>query len=868
MIRQLYVLIIVVFLLTGCGGGEGDTILINLPPTVDPTRSFTTEAGSKLDPITSKESQGGSGSSTGSGGSGSEPENTDSQNDKVPPEAEESNSGTGGTIDSGKTESGTGGSSSGTGGSPSDSGKTESGTGGSSSGTGGSPSDSGKIESGTGGSSSGTGGTDSGTTPKDSGGIDTGTGGSIGSDAGLVCAKNTKDCNHNLTDGCEVNFLTDPTNCGECGKVCQIAHAKSHCQSGSCGLGACDPDFGNCNGLLSDGCETPLYTMSNCGGCGIKCNPGTEVCQNYMCTQVICLEGVGNCDGISLNGCETNTMTLTNCGGCGIQCKPPANMTASCNGMCQYACQDGFANCNDNLADGCEVNLKTDPTHCGACQNSVCPSTGGTPICSNGTCSIACTSGYDNCDNLITNGCEISLKTDTNNCLGCGIKCALTANVTTASCTASGCGVGSCKEGWGDCNKTPTDGCEISLTNDINNCGACGAKCNLPINSTTATCINSTCGIGQCTTGWADCNQTTTDGCEINILGNDPKNCGGCGVSCGTNGVCSNGTCAIESVIEPTNNQYIVDFDVRNDELVWSSTGSAQEICYMNSYGPWDTVRGVFLKHISTNEITDLKIAKRVFGLSIQDEGVYGINRHGEVIVADRTGLGQVGYVGFTGWSWHLQFDDSQVYWNDRELGHEGTYESMNFNSGYYAPRYNKNWNANRTYFPYPYKNIVTLVVPGKGSRFKATTTFLYDKTPSTRIDNSNSYVVQNVKLAIYYGQACFSNEVITGYGPDVYWAGQKINTSGNFTTFGDYGIWKNNTMITKFGPMISNIWITAMTADDKWVYWSSNHKLWKVSTSGGTPIVVVQGHESYKLWKDGNYLYWSTKTQVLRTPV
>jgi hypothetical protein len=56
---------------------------------------------------------------------------------------------------------------------------------------------------------------------------------------------------------------------------------------------------------------------------------------------------------------------------------------------------------------------------------------------------------------------------------------------------------------------------------------------------------NATCGPDcalQCAAGFGDCNMSGGDGCELSTLA-DNANCGGCGVACAGNQQCMNGTC-------------------------------------------------------------------------------------------------------------------------------------------------------------------------------------------------------------------------------------------------------------------------------------------------------------------------------------
>ena len=292
----------------------------------------------------------------------------------------------------------------------------------------------------------------------------------------LSCSYPVANCDNNAQNGCEVNLTSDRNNCGVCGNTCaDQANSTGSCGSGSCSV-QCKTGFGNCNTIKTDGCEINLNTDSNnCGGCGKKCG-GSETCQSGACTAIQCSTGTANCDNNAQNGCETPTTTLTNCGGCGISCTAPANMVASCNGSCQFTCKAGFADCNGNQADGCEVNLNTDTNHCGTC-STTCSSTGGTASCNSGSCGISCSTTNANCDGATSNGCETIVTNDINNCGGCNIKCTLAPNTVSTTCSNNSCGVGACTPGYADCNGNKADGCELSTTNDVNNCGGCGIKC-------------------------------------------------------------------------------------------------------------------------------------------------------------------------------------------------------------------------------------------------------------------------------------------------------------------------------------------------------------------------------------------------------
>ncbi len=123
-------------------------------------------------------------------------------------------------------------------------------------------------------------------------------------------------------------------------------------------------------------------------------------------------------------------------------------------------------------------------------------------------------------------------QTDTNNCGGCGLGCALPN--ATAACSAGACQVGTCNSGYGNCDGNTANGCETSLTT-ISNCGMCGNVCHTFDPNGTSVCSSGACTL-SCNAGYTNCS-----GSCRNLL-NDPTSCGMCGTACAS-GACSNGVC-------------------------------------------------------------------------------------------------------------------------------------------------------------------------------------------------------------------------------------------------------------------------------------------------------------------------------------
>lgn len=130
-----------------------------------------------------------------------------------------------------------------------------------------------------------------------------------------------------------VDTVTDPNNCGGCGRVCvPPAHARSVCAVGVC-IFSCLPEYGDCDGQAANGCEASLHTLENCGGCRAICETdnGTGACMGSTCTVVSCMAGFDDCDHMARNGCEADLQyNRLHCGVCGHVCP------VSCNeGVCR-----------------------------------------------------------------------------------------------------------------------------------------------------------------------------------------------------------------------------------------------------------------------------------------------------------------------------------------------------------------------------------------------------------------------------------------------------------------------------------------------------------------------------------------------------
>ena len=291
--------------------------------------------------------------------------------------------------------------------------------------------------------------------------------------------------------------MSGSAECPEPDGECSLPNALATCVSAVCLVTSCDPPYADCDETPKNGCEVDLTSLEHCGKCHRTCrfNHAAASCQDGQCVSGACEPGYADCDNDPSNGCERSVQTISNCGACDQACVSGPHGAAVCEeGQCALRCDSGYGNCNGALGDGCEQSLTT-PEQCGSCNA---------------------------------------------HCAG--------PQVTAAECDDGHCAIRACAEHFVDCNGDAEDGCEADLRG-ADNCGACGASCELPHVShprCEITAIAPLCGIdtmctsgefaclagerGGCEVPHADCDRKPENGCETDL--ERRTSCGSCQSSC------------------------------------------------------------------------------------------------------------------------------------------------------------------------------------------------------------------------------------------------------------------------------------------------------------------------------------------------
>ena len=230
----------------------------------------------------------------------------------------------------------------------------------------------------------------------------------------------------------------------------------------------CDGIDQNCNNVIDENIAStlcfPLYPITNFTGKYAPCTIAREFCieGSMVCSYTVPNETI--CDGID-SKCLGASFLFDDA--LGTNCVPSANALIS---LCPtgLACEDGvcnlgWGNCGSSLR--CDTNVTSSASHCGFCGNA-CPNNfpNSTAICVASTCGIECNANFGNCDLSNINGCEIDLRTSSNNCGSCGNVCTLNQQ-----CVAGNCYSIAAVDAW-DANGNGV--CDL-LTEDIDLDGDC-----------------------------------------------------------------------------------------------------------------------------------------------------------------------------------------------------------------------------------------------------------------------------------------------------------------------------------------------------------------------------------------------------------
>lgn len=271
----------------------------------------------------------------------------------------------------------------------------------------------------------------------------------------------------------------------------------SECQIGGCANNFCDYDSDALNG-----CEVNITNTASCAAscadapvnCGLQSvlpNVSGPFCDSGVCNFDDCANNFNDCDGEQLNGCEARTTDIDACGdGCtdctALRDDPSLHVdeircAGGETGCLVVSCDVHFEDCDGKAFNGCETDLR-DPTTCGACRQRDCtdlasgtqaaPGCAFAPDIDDYRCTYECADGFADCDEASTlgdlNGCEINTDASVQNCGACGNRCQYANGV--ALCDDGICDLQSCNVGFFDCFSDDT--C-VDLTND----DTCGSGC-------------------------------------------------------------------------------------------------------------------------------------------------------------------------------------------------------------------------------------------------------------------------------------------------------------------------------------------------------------------------------------------------------
>lgn len=257
-----------------------------------------------------------------------------------------------------------------------------------------------------------------------------------------VCNGFDDDCDGEVDE--DFDLSVDPDNCGSCGVACDAPRAVTRCTGGVCEVESCESGWGDCSGGATDGCETELNTLSDCGECDTPCAPANARgdCSSGTCAIGVCDRGWGDCSGGAADGCETNTeANEDHCGECdrgcefgdvcssGLCCMDDCECEQSCTEGVDCVCEGGCECLLDCVDDTCRPECHDAGTLCRV--NAVALSNFGPFSCNRGATCVVDAEGASNVEDITCSGgstsCEINCESGSNCLVTCngGAECLL-----------------------------------------------------------------------------------------------------------------------------------------------------------------------------------------------------------------------------------------------------------------------------------------------------------------------------------------------------------------------------------------------------------------------------------------------------------
>ena len=272
---------------------------------------------------------------------------------------------------------------------------------------------------------------------------------------------------------------------------------------------------------------------------GQYCVAASNTCASGCRDDGACTGGVSADGGASAAGhCDPSSHQ---CVGCLTDAHCPA-ATHCMGNTCVTGCvTDAHCASGQTCCGGGCVDTRVNIAHCGAC-GMACAPPSATGACAAGACGVAsCEPGYGDCDGTAANGCEVDTRTSVAHCGACGMACAARANAT-VSCAAGACAF-TCATGFADCDGEASNGCEVNLGSDTAHCGSCATRCTVA--NGTAACTAGACAVAACDATHSDCDGSAANGCEADLA--SPTTCGSCTHRCvapaNASATCAAGAC-------------------------------------------------------------------------------------------------------------------------------------------------------------------------------------------------------------------------------------------------------------------------------------------------------------------------------------